>query len=172
MKPSRITLMSSGLLLVLLIQSCVTPRRPQIVDGPSLTDAQGHWVQGARIQAIMKELQSLTVATWPQELEPEFSNARTQQRVEVFSEAKHLAEGLARAADEIPAAVTDVEMSEADKRSFMAQVDTLREQAQRLGKAAGSTDERGMDRALKAIDETCMSCHERFRDFSGSINRS
>ena len=79
--------------------------------------------------------------------------------------------GLALAADEIPQAVAHVEMSEADRRSFLAQAETLREQAQRLGEAASLSNDRGMERVLNAIDETCMSCHERFRDFSGPMDR-
>ncbi len=119
----------------------------------------------------MDEIESLTAVTWPQELEPEISKPEIQRRLMMFAEAQSLAEGLARAADEIPKAVAKVEMSEADQRSFLAQVATLREQAQRLGEAARTGDDRRMEWHLNAINETCMSCHERFRDFSGPINR-
>ena len=135
------------------------------------SDGTGHWVQDAQLRRIMGELESLAAVTWPQELESELSRTEIQRRLMMFAEAQSLAEGLARAADEILRTVAKVEMSEADRRSFLAQVETLREQAQRLGEAARTGDDRRMEWHLNAINETCMSCHERFRDFSGPIDR-
>lgn len=132
-------------------------------------DAGGHWVQNVQLRATMDELQLLAVETWPQELEPEMSKPGLPQRQIAFAEAQRLAAGLAHAAAEIPLAVAEVKMSEADRRSFLVLVETLREQAHRLGQAAEAGNNRSMERLLNAIDETCMSCHGRFRDFSGPI---
>lgn len=119
----------------------------------------------------MDELQLLAAETWPQELEPELSKSGLLQRQKALDEAQRLAVGLAQAATEIPGVVAEVKMSDADRRSFLVLVETLREQALTLGHAAKDGDDRSMERLLNAIDETCMSCHGRFRDFSGPIIR-
>jgi cytochrome c556 len=172
MRAHRIALAAVGLLLgSWSMHACTSARRPTAGQAPAETQATGHWVQDAQLRKIMDEVQSLATTTWPQELEPEVSKSNLQQRLRAFAEAERLAEGLAQAADSIPQAVADVKISEADRGSFLASVQTLREQARRLGEAAQAGDDRRMEGVLNAIDETCMSCHERFRDFSGPINR-
>jgi len=171
MRTSRIIFVPLGLLVGLSIHACASARSSKTEKQHNESDATGHWVQDAQLRRIMDELESLAAVTWPQELEPEMSKTEIQRRLMMFSEAQSLAEGLAQAADEIPRTIAKVEISEADRRGFLALVETLREQAQRLGEAARTGDDRRMEWHLNAINETCVSCHERFRDFSGPIDR-
>jgi len=155
---------------LVLPAACDSPskREPQPVEAPPPVN---HSVQGAELRTIMARLSAASWGPWPQELEQGFSKVELADRQEALGDARRLADALAKAADEIPRAVAHARMSEADRRSFVAQVDTLRDQAQRLSEAASRGDENAMSRMLNAIDETCMSCHDRFRDFAGPYQR-
>jgi hypothetical protein len=83
--------------------------------------------------------------------------------------AAKLADGLAAAAERIPSSVTTASMSEADRAGFQAEADTLRDQALRLGQAARTNQVEHMQESLDAISATCISCHSRYRDFSGQL---
>jgi len=155
---------------LLTTQACVVgPRRG---GGNAVPSEPRHWVQDDRLREIMVELESLDVKSWPQEIEAEYSQAQQYQLAQVLWEARQLADGLAWAASKIPDAVAHIDMTEVDARSFQAQVDTLGEQAARLRDAAALGDQMAMRRVLDAIEHTCTSCHERFRDFSGPLERS
>lgn len=155
----------AGVCLLVLTSACALRRGTD--GGPRSIQESPHWIQDARLREIMNELESLTVKSWPQEIEAEYSQAEQYRLAQALWEARQLADGLARAADQIPVAVSHVSMSEADRRSFAAQVDVLRDQAVRLSEGAALGDRTAMQRVLDQIDATCNSCHERFRDISG-----
>lgn len=171
MRGTQFGILTVTLLAGLGVQACKLSHREPGSSSPG-PEATAHWVQNAQLRTIMDELQLLAMESWPQELDPEMPKSGLQQRLKAFTEAQRLAAGLAQGAVEISAAVAKAKMSEADRRSFLAQVETFRDQAQRLGEAADAQDPEGMEQLLNAIDETCMSCHGRFRDFSGAIIRS
>ncbi len=125
-----------------------------------------HWVHSERLRAVMAILERDTLTTWPQEVENEYAAIDAEKTKQAFDEARSLAEQLASSAPTITAAVKAIRMSEADRRAFVAQADTLRDQARRLYDA---TEARNLDRMradLKSIRATCRSCHERFREFT------
>jgi hypothetical protein len=154
-----------------LLVSCAANHRSRR-EAPSEPSAESsHWVQDARLREIMQELDALQWTTWPQEVEAEYRDAVPPGAVQPFQQARELAEGLARAADQIPRTVEHIKMTEVDRRSFLTQVDVLKEQAHRLERSAAQTDREAMRRHLIALNETCLSCHDRFRDFSGPIQR-
>ena len=119
----------------------------------------------------MQELDALQWATWPQEVEVEYRGVVPPGAAQPFQQARELAEGLARGADQIPLAVEHMNMTEVDRRSFLVQVDVLKEQARRLERSAAQSDREAMRRYLIALNETCLSCHDRFREFSGPMGR-
>jgi biopolymer transport protein ExbB/TolQ len=147
--------------------ACTLERRGREASKP-VTDAR-HWVHDDRLRVIMGELESLSVASWPQEVEAEYSQAEQYRLAQALWEARELADSLARAALQIPQAAAHLSMSEADRRSFLAQVTTLEEQAVRLRRAASLGDQQQMRRVLDTIDATCISCHDRFRDIAGPL---
>lgn len=118
----------------------------------------------------MNRLDALQLTSWPQELQAEYASKEEYIAAKAFWEARQLADGLAAAAGSIPQVIHMLPLPEADRRSFLVQVDTLREQAIRLERAAALGDRENMRRVLDAIDETCLSCHERFRDISGPLS--
>jgi cytochrome c556 len=61
-------------------------------------------------------------------------------------------------------------MQEADRAGFTAEAHTLRDQANRLRDAARQQRLPQMRRDLDSIHATCLSCHNRYRDFSGQLN--
>jgi hypothetical protein len=135
-----------------------------------MTEA-GHAVHDERLRAIMSELERETLSPWPQELDDEHSAAKSRRLDAAYAEARRVADALALAADRIPPAVAHVKMAEADRRGFLAQVDTLRDQSRALATIAASGDLDAMREMMSAISATCRSCHERFRDFSGPLSR-
>ena len=61
-------------------------------------------------------------------------------------------------------------MNDADRAGFEAEALTLRAQALRLRDAASGHKVEQMQRVLDGINSTCISCHSRYRDFSGQLD--
>lgn len=150
--------------------SCVSATKTHVgTDDRSVANGAIHWVHDARLREIMEELDREMLRSWPQEVENEYAKVDLRKHEESLAEARELADALASAANRIPSAVSIAKMAEVDRRSFLAQVETLRDQAGRLSSAAGSRDPDAMRYALDTISATCHSCHQRFRDFAGPM---
>jgi hypothetical protein len=109
---------------------------------------------------------------WPAGLpqEPEDPAAATQPNQ--FEEIAALANSLGEAADHLPGVAGRIAMSAADRAGFLAEARTLREQAAELQAAANRRSIEQMQRTMEGINSTCISCHSRYRDFSGQLNRT
>ncbi len=167
---SRIPFALAALATASSVVSCaVAPRRGTAVDGRNVANGAIHWVHDARLREIMDELDRGLFKSWPQEVENEYAEVDLRKHKASLAEAHELAEALADAAGRIPQAVAHVKMAEVDRRSFVAQVETLRDQAGRLSEAASSRDPDAMRSVLGAISATCNSCHQRFRDIAGPM---
>jgi phage-related protein len=116
----------------------------------------------------MKDLSAKTQRNWPKDLPQDPEDQQSRRSRDTMGAAK-LADGLAAGAERIPASVTTATMSEADRAGFQAEADTLRDQALRLGQAARTNQVEQMQESLDAISATCISCHSRYRDFSGQL---
>jgi len=167
MSALRITIATLGMLLA--IGAC---HRARHGSGPSPDqgDDVSHAVHSVELRQTMNRLDEMQLKTWPQELQAEYASKDEYAAAKAFWEARRLAEGLAGATVTIRRAVDNTSISEVDRRSFLAQVETLREQAVRLERAAALGDRENMRRVLVSIDATCLSCHERFRDISGPLS--
>ncbi len=127
-----------------------------------------HWIQDQRLRTVMSEL-SKRNPNWPAGLaqDPETpGEAKPSQ----FNEVASLAGTLASAADRLPELAGVIKMSEADRRGFLAEAHTLRDQAVRLQDAAHERRTEQMQLQMDLINSTCISCHSRYRDFSGQLN--
>ncbi|MBI4717167.1 MAG: cytochrome c [Planctomycetes bacterium] len=140
-------------------------------DAPAAEDkGSRHWVYDRQLRDIMVDLQRGTDEHWPQELDEEHVAGASPRYRMAFEEAAPLAAALAHAADRIPGVVGHLKMGAADRRSFAAQADTLRDQARQLEAAARDRDRDSMRNVLDAINATCQSCHARFLDYSGPLS--
>ncbi len=161
-----------GVILGLTVSGCsgrtTAPESPSSV---SPTNDTRHSVQSDRLRQIMDEIDKLSVNQWPQEVQSELAADEQYHAAKAFWEARQLADGLSRAAASIPNAIKTTKLSEVDRRSFLAQVQTLRDQGTRLKQTAALGDREGMRRTLADLDETCNSCHSRFRDIAGDMPR-
>jgi hypothetical protein len=128
-----------------------------------------HWVQDERLRGVMAEL-SRQAAHWPAGVpdDPE-SHKPDPETLAVFRDAEALADGLARAAKDIPRAVADREMSADTRRGFSAESERLRTQALALRDAARGRKVERMQRALDGVSSSCISCHSQYRDFTGEL---
>jgi hypothetical protein len=161
-----------ALVLALASASC-RQSRDEIADEGASPDTMGkHWVQDERLRGVMAEL-SRQAAHWPAGVpdDPE-SPASDPETETTFRDAAQLADGLARAARDIPRAVADREMTPDDRRGFNAEARRLREQAVQLGQAARGRKVERMQRLLDGISSSCISCHSQYRDFAGELNTS
>lgn len=154
------------LALVVLATACLEQRGER---GPLPRATSGHWVHTQRLQDVMRRIQAATSQNWPQELDDQHSSVTPEARQAALDEACVLAQGLAEAAERIPDGVKHVRMEDVDRRSFQAQVDTLRDQAQELDRAGQAGDVQAMESVLDRIAATCASCHQRFRDYAGPM---
>jgi hypothetical protein len=136
--------------------------------GPVPDDMARHWVQDAQLRGLMKDLSAKTQQNWPKDLPQDPEDQQSRRSRDTMGAAK-LADGLAAGAERIPASVTTATMSEADRAGFQAEADTLRDQALRLGQAARTNQVEHMQESLDGISATCISCHSRYRDFSGQL---
>jgi hypothetical protein len=132
-------------------------------------DVARHWVQDAQLRTLMHDLSDKTQQNWPKDLPLDPEDQQTSRSRNTMGAAK-LSDGLAAAAERIPASVSAASISEADRAGFQAEADTLREQALRLGRAARANQVEQMQESLDAINATCISCHSRYRDLSGELN--
>ena len=152
--------------IVALAAGVASCRRP----GSSLKDEPGggaasagrlgdHWVQDERLREVMRRI-ARDSERWP---------AGVPEADEAFADVAALADGLAAAARQIPRSVADHPMSAEDRAGFNGEAERLREQALRLGKAARARRVEPMQRELDAISSSCISCHSRYRDFTGEL---
>jgi cytochrome c556 len=150
--------------------SCQREHRASTDQGSVRSGVMGqHWVQDERLRGVMAEL-SRQSAHWPAGVpdDPESRNTDSETSA-AFRDAAALADGLARAARDIPRAVADREMSAETRRGFKAAAERLRTQALALRDAARGRKVEPMQRALDGISSSCISCHSQYRDFTGEL---
>jgi len=137
---------------------------------PASQPATSHWTQNQRLRLLMAEFNKQTPG-WPagRPSEPEAPAAATQPYQ--FDEIAVLANALARSADNLPAVTSTIPMSDADRAGFLAEARTLRNQAIELKAAANHRNVAQMQQQMDGINSTCISCHSRYREFSGQLNR-
>ncbi len=127
-------------------------------------------MQSEQLRDLMKGISANTERNWPNGVPPDPEGPQSRDLGRQFAAAGKLADGLAAAAVHIPERIADRPMSEADRTGFQAEADVLRDQAMRLNQAAHDRKIEEMQESLIAISATCLSCHSRYRDFSGQLD--
>ncbi|MCC7290652.1 MAG: cytochrome c [Phycisphaerales bacterium] len=164
-----LTMLAIVMGLSFVLSSCATP------SGKSArrqSPSTGHWVYSQRLRAVMGEIDRQARTAWPQEVSAATGSVSEAERAEALGRMDPLAAELAAAARRIPDTLTGARISEGDRRSFQALVDTLGEQAESLKARITSKDLDAARRVLTEINATCVSCHDRFRDLSGPMLES
>lgn len=168
----RLLAMPVGLVSVIALASCAADKRhaaPAQVDATRATSPTRHWVQDQRLRQIMAEL-SKSNPSWPKSLPQEPEQKTPDGAAEKFAEIESLADSLAQSSQHIPELATHLNMGEADRRGFVAEAQTLHDQATQLHDAAARHQVEQMQRTMDGINSTCISCHSRYRDFSGQLH--
>ena len=138
---------------------------------PASQPIGGHWIQDQRLRLLMAEL-SKQNPTWPAGLPQEPEGPAATTRPYQFDEIAVLANALGEAADRLPNVTGRIPKSQTDRAGFLAQARTLHEQAAQLQAAANRRSIEQMQRQMDGINASCISCHSRYRDFSGPLNRT
>jgi hypothetical protein len=128
-----------------------------------------HWVQDERLRGVMAELSRQT-SHWPAGVPDDPEAPLAADVADSFRQAARLADGLAAAAQNIPRAVADREMSAETRRGFNAEARRLHKQSLELKEAARGRKVERMQRLLDGISSSCISCHSQYRDFTGELD--
>ena len=148
-------------------------REPELSPAVSVTPGPGrlaHSVQDMRLRKVMDQISLRNSQTAPPADMPQDPEEPINRSTEwYFGEAQTLATDLAATAQRIPHSVNLTKMNDADRAGFEAEALTLRAQALRLRDAASGHKVEQMQRVLDGINSTCISCHSRYRDFSGEL---
>lgn len=128
-----------------------------------------HAVHTEKLRAIMSRMGGRVAKEWPQEIADLRAAQEGADEQARFREAGAMAKNLAEAADLIPDAVADADMTPAEKQAFMVNVDQLRQQAEELQSVALAQDLAGMKATLSRIQTTCYGCHAQFREVAGPL---
>jgi soluble cytochrome b562 len=167
----RLTL--SLLVLLIVLSSCMSRKEvgtesPRLESKPaaSVRHTNEHWVQSEQLRTMMTSI-STQAEKLPKGLPEDVESAPATKKM--FADAMATADILALAAQRIPLAVANVEMTEADRNAFNATAQTLASQAATFKKWGQARDVEEMQRSLTSIKSTCMTCHARYRDFSGQL---
>jgi len=167
-------------IVVLLLASC-TPTAPPESPPPPASRAQPsvdnsspaipHWIQDKKLRQVMSEV-ARRLPNLPRDGNPGTGLTTRPVSAEEFYQIATIAAALSDSSEQIAPVVTNIAMSDSDRRGFTADTQSLREQAYRLQQAADSHDIDAVKHSMDAINATCISCHSRYRDFSGQIDLS
>jgi hypothetical protein len=143
---------------------------PVVSAEPATEPLGGHWVHNQRLRAVMAEL-SKRNPDWPASVPQEPEDAKAG-KPKAFEDVAAHATALMVAADRLPDIASKLKMNEADRRGFLAEAQVLHDQAERLRTASGQGRIERMQIDMESINSTCISCHSRYRDFSGQLDRT
>lgn len=133
--------------------------------------ANRHSVQTPQLQALMKVIamtaEDHTPRTRPVDVETPTSKADLEK---AYAQAAILADALVTAADRIPAAVEDRDLSAETRSGFLAEAGTLKRLSTDLKRFASEKKAESMSRSLDQINATCITCHTRYRDLTGTLD--
>jgi cytochrome c556 len=123
-----------------------------------------HWIYDDDLRTAMREIERLSGAAHGVELADDPAPLTAE-----FQRAQGFASRLAASAEALPDAMDRIRLTSDDREAFLEQARALQKQAQNLSRAAGERRPADMQRLLDAITTTCISCHTRFRDFTGEL---
>jgi cytochrome c556 len=139
-----------------------SPATEPVIEGP-------HWVQSQQLRGVMEQLSGLRGAIPNTEIPQDPESPQGKQANLAIEAVAALGEALSETAMKIPGAVANHKMNEADRRAFVAEAQTLRDQAIELRDAAKSRKLERMQAAMDQLNTTCFACHSRFRDLAGEL---
>lgn len=137
--------------------------------GRTATPPARHAVHSERLRQIMQGMGTEVEKKWPQEIAEERAEAARRDRRRKFDKAAELARILSESAPLIPEAVSDVQLSETERETFLAQAETLQTQAGELRRAAEEQQLDEMEQVLQEIRTTCTACHQQFAELAGPV---
>jgi hypothetical protein len=123
----------------------------------STTEAStAHATPTVKLRMLMLALEQLTLETLPQQLDQE------PARQKYLGEIQSTADALARAADRIPDAISDLELTDDQARTFRQLVARLRSEAIDLRNRAAVGDIGSAGAELDPLLACCNDCHRTF----------
>lgn len=164
----------TAVLAIALLMSCKSSNQTAAAGSerakaePTTQPITAHWVQDQRLREVMAEL-SKKNPNWPAGI-PQDPESQQLPKDESFDEVAQLANSLMLSAERIPEVASKIKMNEADREGFLAQARVLRDQAKRLRESARHHKIEQMQQDMAWLNSTCLSCHSRYRDFSGQLD--
>ena len=157
---------------VLLGTACNNASKPAGDAGKTTPASQPvHSVQVRQLKGLMQVISHTATTRWPKTMPTDVEqpvDAASQQKA--YDQAAMLADSLAIAAGQIPAAADEKTLPEDVRSGFLAEARKLRDLAQQLKKDAQGERAESMQRTLDSINATCLNCHSKYRDLTGNID--
>jgi len=157
-RPTGLTTLAAAAAAAMLVSCSMTPQQRyqrRLVDTgePAL-----HAVHSQRLEEVMAELNQLALDRMPQELDPDVARNRRSREIAV------LAAALADTAQQIPAGISQEDLTDDERRLFINLTDKLRDQALELNRHSADNNLAQTETALYQITATCNACHSAFRE--------
>lgn len=161
MRRSALSVLSVvGLVLIVSPVSCESPSRVKAIDDiSSHTAPVDHITHSVRLRVLMREINELSLARLPQEMGTSLSDRRRVASIGA------IAERLSASTVELPEMADDLDLTDAQRASFVELAGFLQEESLELGRIArGGASPRLVQAKLDEMVTTCNACHRLFRD--------
>jgi cytochrome c556 len=119
--------------------------------------AATHAIHDERLEQLMRGLERLQGARLPQALD------LAEQRERQVEELVEVAQAMAGSADRIRAVGASLGLDDADREAFLHLASQLEERSRELAREAPGQPPEALRSRVRAIEETCNGCHQRFR---------
>lgn len=167
------TQLSVGFVLVLsaLVGGSCAPSADEGKPAKVTRTGPQHSVQTPALAALMKVIAMTAADYTPKTLPGDVESHRSPADMEkAYSQAAILADALVTAADRIPFAVQDKSMTQTTREGFLAEAAILKQSAMDLKEQASQKKGEAMTRSLDRINATCITCHSKYRDLTGTLD--
>lgn len=172
--PSKLIFAASLSAAVIGAISCTSnePAKPSAPTTRVPLSTARHSVQTPELQALMGVIGNVAgtyaPATRPVDVESPTPSSAELDRA--YAQAVILADALVTAADRIPQSLENKPLTPDVREGFLAEVEMLRQGAVDLKSHAVAKQGESMSRALDRINATCITCHTRYRDLTGTLD--
>ncbi len=152
------TVLLAGAGALCLAASC-EPQRQRSPDWQLADTAKPalHAIHGDRLTLAMRELNDIALERLPPELDLRSERDVRLRRIAAAAAA------IARTAEDIPEALPDIDLSQAERQVFISLADKLRDQAVQLQEDATAGRYQQIEPAFDGLLATCNACHSAFR---------
>ena len=147
------------LLLGMAISSCQSGLKSDVDSTPEAYSKPNlvHAIHSEKLRKIMIDLKGLAYDRLPQEMEIQ------EERTRHFERISQTADAMARYAPRIAETLSELDLRDNERRTFLELVEHLKTHALELRRHAAMGKWPETIEAMEAVKSTCAACHDLFR---------